>query len=216
MISEIIIPQAALKDAKRRLAGYVDRQQRVRLARELLIRTVTLAKTVAPVSVVSPSPALAQLVDDLGGRFILQTSRGLNGGVCNARDNALRRRVGVVAVVHADLPLLQGADLQILLESAEENGIAIAPDKTGSGSNALALATKTPFVFRFGADSFLAHRCEAMKRELRVSVVRRLGLSLDLDTPGDLEALVALNRLQWLRSVLRVDAAPDDQAFSRA
>lgn len=210
MTTEIIVPQSALHDAKGRLAGRVGRQQRLRLAHELLIRTLTVARNVAPIAVVSPSPALAEITRALGGRFILQRSVGLNGGLSEGRDDARARGVGTVAVVHADLPLLRAADIQDLLESAEQHRIAIAPDKTGSGTNALAFATGTAFSFHFGQDSFAAHRREALDRGLQLSVVRRQGLSLDLDTPADLDALLATDNSAWMRSVVQVGVTSDD------
>ena len=63
-------------------------------------------------------------------------------------------------------------------------GVAIAPDKTGRGTNALALRPPDALRFSFGIDSFAKHRAAA--GALPFVVVDRPGLAFDLDTPEDL------------------------------
>jgi 2-phospho-L-lactate guanylyltransferase len=83
----------------------------------------------------------------------------------------------------ADLPLLGGPDIDALLDAAERAGCAIAPDRHVTGTNALALADRRPFNFHFGDDSFRQHRAEA---GAGWRLVPRPGLSIDIDTPEDL------------------------------
>jgi 2-phospho-L-lactate guanylyltransferase len=71
-------------------------------------------------------------------------------------------------------------------------GVAIAPDRRGTGTNGLALHPPNAIPFRFGADSFAAHQEAAHAADLSVAVVQRRGLAFDLDTPDDLH--------EWLRS----------------
>jgi 2-phospho-L-lactate/phosphoenolpyruvate guanylyltransferase len=91
-------------------------------------------------------------------------------------------------VIHGDLPLLQDADISALLQAAEASGIAIAPDRHGEGTNSLALATAEPFVFQFGEDSCARH----VAANPSAAIVRRTGLSHDIDTPEDLNVAIAL------------------------
>jgi 2-phospho-L-lactate/phosphoenolpyruvate guanylyltransferase len=65
----------------------------------------------------------------------------------------------------------------------------VAPDHTGSGTNALSLPLPTPFQFKFGPGSFAAHRAEAARAGLSATTVRRAGLACDIDEPADIEAL---------------------------
>jgi len=60
----------------------------------------------------------------------------------------------------------------------------IAADKTGRGTNALALRPPDVIDFRFGVGSLAAHIAQA--DGLPLSVVDRPGLAFDLDTPADL------------------------------
>lgn len=91
-------------------------------------------------------------------------------------------------IIHADLPLLDGEDISAMLDTAERNSAAIAPDRHGRGTNALALKAGLAFSFQFGPDS--RHRHESsLPRDV---VVERSGLASDIDTPED---IMVINRL---------------------
>ncbi len=115
--------------------------------------------------------------------------RGLNAAVDVGR--AAAAAVGAtLLVVHADLPALAGDDVAALLAAPAE--VTLAPDRLGTGTNALVLRRPaTPFAFRFGAGSRAAHRAQAQAHGLTAAEVRRPGTAVDLDTPGDWAALPA-------------------------
>lgn len=114
-----------------------------------------------------------------GGLFFPDKGRGLN-----AELTALARsRPGrPLLVIHADLPLLQSLDVSVFLGEAGKAGYALAPDRHDSGTNALALVDPAEFVFQFGPDSMACH-VRASGGQARI--VRRAGLSFDIDTPED-------------------------------
>jgi 2-phospho-L-lactate guanylyltransferase len=93
------------------------------------------------------------------------------------------------AIVHADLPLLTIADVTALLAAAERTGLSIAPDRHGTGTNAVAIADDRPFRFAFGAASFARHRAQGG------AVVEQEGLALDIDTLDDFERATAAGSL---------------------
>ncbi|MFD2577711.1 hypothetical protein ACFSTD_01825 [Novosphingobium colocasiae] len=68
-----------------------------------------------------------------GYGWIEDRQRGLNAELTSARQGR-----GAVLVVHADLPSLTGEDVSALLVTAERYGGALAPDRHGSGTNAVA------------------------------------------------------------------------------
>ncbi|MDP8921974.1 MAG: hypothetical protein M3O34_03760, partial [Chloroflexota bacterium] len=72
-----------------------------------------------------------------------------------------------------------------------EQGVVIAPDRAGLGTNALVLAPPAGLSPRFGVDSFRAHLTAAVERRLPYQIVERPGLALDLDTPDDIARLLA-------------------------
>jgi 2-phospho-L-lactate guanylyltransferase len=99
-------------------------------------------------------------------------------------------------VLHSDLPLLAAADVTRLIDSAERGGLAIAPDRHGSGTNAIAIADQRPFDFAFGADSYRLHRRQAGSGWRLVAAP---GLAIDIDTPGDLALATARGFFPALR-----------------
>ena len=66
--------------------------------------------------------------------------------------------------------------------------IGIAPDRHGTGTNALSLPLPQAagFAFAFGADSFARHHDEAERLGLTIEVIHSHGLARDIDEPPDL------------------------------
>lgn len=114
--------------------------------------------------------------------WLIDGGAGLNAELAKAR--AILNDTPLL-VVHADLPFLEIGDVEALVSAAAPSGVSLAPDRHGSGTNALALADCRTFSFSFGSHSFAHHS----KQRTDIAIVRRRGLSFDLDTPQDLAAL---------------------------
>jgi len=95
-----------------------------------------------------------------------------------------RQLMSAASVVGSLIP----ANVIQLLDAAEATGLAIAPDRHGSGTNALALGDGRPFAFSFGADSYHLHRRQISGHWRMVPAP---GLAIDIDTPTDLALAVA-------------------------
>ncbi len=117
------------------------------------------------------------------GGWAADHGRGLNQELAVART-----AIGPapLLIIHADLPLLASDDVGVLLEAAQRSGLALAPDRHGTGTNALAIHDARPFAFSFGPDSFRRHRTHG-----EAAIVERPGLALDVDTSDDLDAAIA-------------------------
>ncbi|MEC8531230.1 MAG: 2-phospho-L-lactate guanylyltransferase, partial [Pseudomonadota bacterium] len=89
-------------------------------------------------------------------------------------------------VVAADLPNMTVEDL---LPMKVRSGIAIAPDESGLGTNALSLPSPTAISFQYGYGSFNAHCKEARTKRYPLKIICRPGLAFDLDTKDDLTRL---------------------------
>jgi 2-phospho-L-lactate guanylyltransferase len=169
---------------KTRLAPSLSPPERDRLAQALFHRVIGVlgaSPGVGRISVLSemrpePRPGRADL-DWL-------PDRGLG---LNAELQALEI-AGPRLIIHADLPLVAPEDVDALLTAARGGG-AIAPDRHGTGVNALALDAGLAIEFRFGPGSLARHREQAGGR---LTVVARPGLALDIDTPDDLAEAVRL------------------------
>jgi 2-phospho-L-lactate guanylyltransferase len=184
----IIVPHRGLEAAKTRLAPVLEDEERIALARRLLERVLkVVSEACEDVVVITPAATLEPIVTAGGARFVLQRSMGLNEGLEQARAAAIRHGVETLVILHGDLPNLQPDDVRALISAIPEpGGVAIAPDRAGTGTNGLALRPPTAITFRFGIGSFEAHRAAADGEGLPLAVVTRPGLAFDLDTPQDL------------------------------
>jgi 2-phospho-L-lactate guanylyltransferase len=186
----IIVPHRGLEQAKTRLATSLSPEERIFLASQLLQRVLKVSREVADdVVVISPSRALREIVEPSGARLAVQRGMGLNAGLEEARFDALADDVETLVILHGDLPNLQAADVEALLGSLPSDGspgVAIAPDRAGTGTNALVLRPPGLVHFRFGTGSFAAHLAEVEAAGVPLVAVNRAGLAFDLDTPADL------------------------------
>ena len=188
MSVRIIVPHRGLAAAKTRLAPVLDDGEREALARRLLVQVLGVAhQACGDVVVITPSEALEPLVTTAGARLVVQRGLGLNAGLEQARQEAIADGVTTLAILHGDLPNLTTDDVAALLDALPEGGgVAIAPDRAGSGTNALALRPPDAIDFGFGVGSFGAHAAAAKAAGIPLVEVHRPGLAFDLDTPADL------------------------------
>jgi 2-phospho-L-lactate guanylyltransferase len=95
-----------------------------------------------------------------------------------------------VLLVPGDCPGLDPAEVAALLaRPAAAPEVVIVPDHHGSGTNALLIAPPDALAPAFGEGSFARHAARAAAAGARVTVAQAASLALDVDTPGDLEAL---------------------------
>ncbi|OCC25535.1 2-phospho-L-lactate guanylyltransferase [Croceicoccus estronivorus] len=179
-----LIPAKSFRHSKQRLAPVLDEEQRAALSAAMLARTIRTAKAAfgdQPLIVVTPDHAVSQLALEAGAdRAIIAEAEGLNPQLAEAA--ALIPPDDALLVLHADLPLLQPDDLVAL--ASQNAPIVIAPDHTGTGTNALLQRIPDRF-FAFGAGSRAKHEREASERGVDPVCIRREGLACDLDDPGD-------------------------------
>lgn len=166
------------------------------LASQLLQRVLKVSRELSDdVEVISPSRPLAEIVEAAGARLAVQRGMGLNEGLDQARSQALLDGIDTLIVLHGDLPNLTAIDIETLvgvLPADGGPGVAIAPDRAGTGTNALALRPPGVIPFRFGIGSFAAHAAEVERAGVPCVAVNRGGLAFDLDTPDDLRRWLEL------------------------
>ncbi len=175
MIWNAIVPINWGRDCKTRLADQLNRLERDRLvekmARHVIDQTLS-TPNITNITIISPEqPPI------LGATWIKDEGRGLNPELASALGNT------PTIILHADLPYLEISDIQMMLQAAENSGTAIAPDRYGTGTNALALVDPAGFIPQFGVNSFALHKASLPHAD----IVIRDGLGRDIDTPDDLE-----------------------------
>ena len=181
-----VIPIKAPAEGKTRLAEALDTDARAALVRAMLKNVVQAAEGatgIARTFLVGPSrhglPDTLPLLADPG--------QGLNAALASALDEITEMGASRALFVAADLPIVSSAELDVLA-LAPEQSIAIAPDRHGTGTNAISLPLPAArgFSFHFGPDSFAKHRKEAERLGLGVETVHSHGLARDIDEPDDL------------------------------
>jgi 2-phospho-L-lactate guanylyltransferase len=163
-----------------------------RLVLALLADTVAAAlasPAVAGVLVVTDDPAAAAAVTGLGARTVPdEPDAGLNPALAHG---ARATGGAAVAALSSDLPALRPAELTAALAAAEvrvgRGGRCFVADAQGSGTTLLT-AAGTDLSPAFGAGSARRHTAGGA-----VPLTGRWpGLARDVDTPGDLQAALAL------------------------
>jgi 2-phospho-L-lactate guanylyltransferase len=193
----ILIPAKPFSQGKSRLGCILNSASRAALCEELLCRTVTLAAAVAPTTVVTPDPAVAARAMRLGARALLEPrNAGLNAALDWARHAC--GGAGSLLVLPIDLPCVSSRTLRGF---SDREGIAIATDRRGVGTNMLLLPQPVvrQFRFAFGPFSAMAHRAEAQRLGFTADTIDLPEAACDLDLPEDYAEFQA-------RRVLRPDA----------
>jgi 2-phospho-L-lactate guanylyltransferase len=183
-----LVPVKARAAGKQRLAHALSEETRTRLISRMLeqvLAAIAQCPEIAGVAVVTPERAglaapLRVLSDDGAG-----LNEALQAALPRLEADGVRR----VAIIFADLPLLSVADVTALVAGGGAAGIALAPDHSGSGTNAMCLTLPTAFRFQFGPGSLARHNAEAMRLGGAAALVRRDGLAFDIDEPEDVAKL---------------------------
>lgn len=185
-----IVPLKPPGERKSRLAARFSAAKRDALSDALMNHVV---QRLALEPRVSSIVQLSKIRSDGPFQWRRDEGRGLNSELDAIR--AEEHAHGLL-VIHADLPLVGADDIAIMLDAAERSGLAIAPDRHGLGTNAIALAPATAFAFAFGEDSFRRHVHQARGK---AEIVTRPGLALDLDTSEDFDLALETGASDLLR-----------------
>lgn len=190
----VIVPLKSEAVRKSRLAPHLtvpERRDLTDMLFERVVAAITLCQEVRRILVLAPeAPPMWT------GEMLIDRCRGLNQELAGA---SLSLDESKLAVIHADLPRLTAGDVSCLLAAADARGSAIAPDRHGTGTNALALQSSRSFRFRFGTGSFARHAGQLPGAK----IIDRPGFSFDLDTLEDLDLAVEAGLIPFSkRSVL--------------
>jgi 2-phospho-L-lactate guanylyltransferase len=191
--------------AKGRLAETLPAEIRQRLVEQMfadVLGALRAAQQVEGIAVVTnetlTDPDLLRF-DDPG--------QGLNAALAYGAAELAGRGVDELLILHADLPLASGAEIDALISAGRTHGLAIASDKAGQGSNALYLALPHTrnFRFQFGPDSLRLHQLEAARQGGALTTIAAPGLNFDIDEAQDIEQLLLMapERYEFLSLALQ-------------
>jgi len=190
-----LVPVKNLARAKSRLTPPYTLDERAAFVRDTLahvLSAITASGVVARTLVVSPDATVWEQAVALGATSVPDTAGKLNRALDLARAVALGDGADAVLVVHADLPRLLPTEIAAMVAMLPVSPAAVlAPDHTGTGTNALLLAPPDALPFRFGTGSFARHRAEAAARALPYVTYHAVGIAGDVDTPDDMVVAVS-------------------------
>lgn len=189
----IVLPHRGLRDGKARLAAVLAPDERARLNGFMLDQVARAARAIVPdVVLISPDASLADRAAELGLSFRHQSGgTGMNHALEQATTDAIADGICTLAVISADLPHVTSADVEALLlvaHAGAEVSVTIAPDRTGTGTNALVVRPPGAIPFRFGVRSRSSYARECAKSGVAITSVERPALAEDIDLPADLAA----------------------------
>jgi 2-phospho-L-lactate guanylyltransferase len=183
-----LIPMKPLALAKARLAPALAATERRRLAVAMLAdAAAAAAATFEHVWVLCSDGEAAAAARAAGAeaRPDPTPGAGLNASLAAATRDAVRAGAGGVLVLAADLPAATADDLERV---ATVEGVALAPDATGTGTNALWRQPPDAIPPAFGPGSRRRHEEAARAAGLALAVVEAPRLAADVDTLAGLAA----------------------------
>jgi 2-phospho-L-lactate guanylyltransferase len=187
-----IVPVKPLRRGKSRLAGTLSEDERTELNRSLLqntLKTFSDLKEVEEVLVISRDPQALAIARQHGARTVREDGQPeLNTALKRATVIAQVYATQGVLILPADLPLVTREDvLTLIARAGEAPSVVIAPDRHGTGTNALLISPAGLIEYDFGENSFQRHCQRAKEAGARLEIVELPTLGLDLDLPEDLE-----------------------------
>ena len=191
----VLVPLKLLDEAKQRLGGSLSAAERRAMTLAMaadVLTAVAGSRRTSGWTLISRNPEAALLVTRFGGsRFEEPAScnlpRALHAAIANLTPS---QRAAGILVLPADLPLLTALDIDCILRLAAQGpACTLVADAALVGTNALALTPADAMTLIFDGQSYRPHLAEAISRELLVQTLRLGNFGLDIDTPGDLEAL---------------------------
>jgi 2-phospho-L-lactate/phosphoenolpyruvate guanylyltransferase len=190
----ILVPVKNLADAKQRLSPVLSREERFALARAMcedVFQALASWQGRPAVAVVTSDSFARELAASFNFDVIADDNSGETSAIEMATAFCRERGAKSTLVVPADIPLLDGAELQQIVDCAPHAGSVLVPDMAGRGTNAAWRSPCDLFPLRFGNDSFLPHQAAAKATGLPCVVLEMPGIAGDVDRPEDLHELAA-------------------------
>ena len=190
-----VVPSKQFGVAKKRLAALLSEAERVALAEVMLcdvLAALHASTEVSGIIVVSKEPAAQRLAEKYGAHFVPEAHNDLSLAVAQGGAFAATCGARAMLMVPGDVPLVTAREVdQLVRLHGSGIGLTLVPDRERTGTNGLAVSPIDLITFSYGVDSFSIHAEAARAAGGSVQVLELDGLSLDIDTPEDVRALMA-------------------------
>ena len=192
-----ILPIKRFGAAKQRLAGLLGsgaRQALVQAMFQDVLASLRHVEGLDAVAVVTGNATAARAAHGegvivLGDSEESGHNEAAGVGIAYAAEHSFDR----VLLVPGDAPLIDTSELEALLRDATPSpSLVVVPDRHGTGTNALLIAPPSALVPSFGPGSRDRHEQLAATAGITCRVEPLPSLAVDIDTPEDLDELLAL------------------------
>jgi 2-phospho-L-lactate guanylyltransferase len=191
----LLLPIKDLRQAKQRLASFLNAEERFGLAEAMLADTLRAVRGVRRADkifvVTNYGPAMETARQN--GWDLLREDRQISESfsVDYASLQCAKRGITALLRLPLDVPLVQSSDIDDLLAlECAAPALVIVPSRDGTGTNAILRTPPTLFPSHFGSGSFAKHCDEARRAGAQVLVRHNTRLEMDVDDEADLRALV--------------------------
>jgi len=203
-----VVPVKDFTRAKKRLRSRFTDAEVERILRALLadvLEALLGSRLVERVLVLTDDAAVADAARSSGARVReRKPDPGLNPAIDEAAEELEQQGYDALLVVLGDLPLLQPADVDAVIEAGREHAVVIVPAEDG-GTAMLLRRPPTLMPARFGPESSQAHDTAARERDVEPLWLTSIAEAtrVDLDTPEDAARLIKSPVPCRTRDVLR-------------
>jgi 2-phospho-L-lactate/phosphoenolpyruvate guanylyltransferase len=188
-----VVPVKELDAAKGRLSARLGPRERRELVLAMLDDVlVALSQTrgLSGMMVVTREVEIASIAVRFGAE-VLEEPVHAGDGYTHAVEHAVRelerRNEPAMLSVPGDVPAVTPQEITEILGAVADTAVILVPSRDERGTNAALVRPPGALPLRFGEPSFVRHLESARQLGLRAEVLRLPGLSLDLDTPADLD-----------------------------
>jgi 2-phospho-L-lactate guanylyltransferase len=190
----LLLPIKDLRQAKQRLAPFLNPEERFGLAQAMLADTIRAVRGVrqADKVFVVTNYAPAMQAAKKNGWELLREEQQISDSVSVDAASRHCAECGITALLRLplDVPLVQAADVDELLGTeCAAPALVIVPSRDGTGTNAILRTPPTLFPSHFGTGSFAKHCAEAQHAGAQIVIRRNARLEMDVDDEADLRAL---------------------------
>jgi 2-phospho-L-lactate guanylyltransferase len=150
--------------------------------------TLAACERLAGWAVVTRDARVAAVARGYGAVVIPEQGVGLNSAVAHGCRVVRSRGADSALIIPSDLPLLAPQDIDelVILGSALERGVVMAPSWQGEGTNALYMKPPGVIAPSFGPGSFARHMDAARMAGVSTVCYPNLRIAMDVDMPEDL------------------------------
>jgi len=196
-----VIPVKALSESKQRLKDFLGAGREAFTLAMLhdVLTAVEQSRFVSRIAVVTADPRIRGMLEKRGITVIreglpAEMNAAIEVAIAEIYCNGGRR----VVVLPGDIPLLTSSELDRLAglwiardERTQGKVVGLSPSADGEGTNCLFACSDKAFKVMYGPDSYSAHRDVARSHGNELLTLDSATLSLDIDEPRDIAALIA-------------------------